>query len=63
MPGDGHLDLQRYLDLLRGTGYRRWLSLELFRDELWRADPRDVARTGLEKMRTVVERRWEGAAS
>ena len=54
-PGDGHLDLRRQLDLLRATGYRRWLSLELFRPDLWAQDPLEVARTGLEKMRAVVE--------
>lgn len=55
MPGDGHLDLRRYLNLLKQTGYRRWLSLELFREDLWSRDPREVARLGLEKMRSVVE--------
>ncbi len=55
MPGDGVFDLRRYLELLRGTGYRRWLSLELFREDLWAQDPREVARLGLEKMRKVVE--------
>ena len=55
LPGEGHLDLRRYLDLLRGTGYRRWLSLELFRQDLWDRDPQEVARIGLERMRSVVE--------
>ena len=55
LPGDGHLDLRRYLDLLRGTGYRRWLSLELFRRDLWERDPLEVARIGLEKMRSAAE--------
>ena len=55
MPGDGHLDLKSYLQLLNDIGYRRYLSLELFREELWVQDPLDVARTGLEKMRAVVE--------
>lgn len=54
-PGDGHLDLKRQLDLLRQVGYNRWLSLELFREDLWARDPLDVARTGLEKMRAVAE--------
>ena len=53
-PGDGHLDLNRYLRLLEGTGYRGWLSLELFREELWRRDPGEVAREGLARMRDVV---------
>ena len=54
-PGDGHLDLHRYLALLRQIGFRGWLSLELFRKDLWTRDPLEVARTGLGKMRTVVE--------
>jgi sugar phosphate isomerase/epimerase len=55
LPGDGSFDLRRYLALLRNTGYRRWLSLELFREDLWARDPREVARLGLEKMRAVAE--------
>lgn len=55
MPGDGKFDLQRYVQLLRNIGYDRFLSLELFREDLWSRDPREVARVGLEKMRAVVE--------
>jgi len=54
-PGDGHLDLRRYLALLRQIGYRGWLSLELFREDLWARDPLEVARTGLEKIRGLEE--------
>jgi sugar phosphate isomerase/epimerase len=54
-PGDGHLNLARYLALLRQIGFDGWLSLELFREELWAQDPLDVARAGLNKMRAVVE--------
>lgn len=54
-PGAGHLDLSRYLHVLGGTGYDGWLSLELFREDLWRRDPLEVAREGLERMRAVVE--------
>jgi sugar phosphate isomerase/epimerase len=54
-PGDGHVDLKRMLALLRQIGYNRWLSLELFREDLWARDPEEVARVGLEKMRAVAE--------
>ncbi|MEN9675672.1 MAG: Inosose isomerase [Verrucomicrobiota bacterium] len=54
-PGDGHLDLHRYLTLLEQTGYRGWLSLELFREDLWRRDPFEVARIGREKMHPFVD--------
>jgi sugar phosphate isomerase/epimerase len=55
MPGEGVVDLKKYLDLLRQVGYNRWLSLELFRQDLWDRDPREVARAGLDKMRSVAE--------
>lgn len=55
-PGDGHLNLKRIVELLRKIGYDRWLSLELFREDLWAANPLEVARIGLDKMRAVVER-------
>lgn len=54
-PGDGHLDLHRYLTLLEQTGYRGWLSLELFREDLWRRDPFEVARIARKKMRPYLD--------
>ena len=53
-PGDGHLDLQSYVALLTQTGYAGWLSLELFREDLWKRDPLNVARTGMEKMQAFL---------
>ena len=55
MPGDGVVDLKRYVALLKQIGYDRWISLELFREDLWQRDPLEVARLGLEKMRAVCE--------
>jgi sugar phosphate isomerase/epimerase len=54
MPGDGVFDLSRYLELLREVGYQRFLSLELFREDLWARDPQSVAQEGLDKMRAIV---------
>jgi len=55
MPGDGAIDLKLYCDMLRKVGYDRWLSLELFNEALWTQDPLEVAKLGLEKMRTAAE--------
>ena len=55
MPGDGIVDLKLYCDKLREVGYDRWLSLELFRPDLWEQDPLEVAKLGLAKMRTAAE--------
>lgn len=54
-PGDGVFDLKRLLALLKHIGYDRWLSLELFREDLWAKDPKEVAKEGLAKMKAVVE--------
>jgi 2-keto-myo-inositol isomerase len=55
LPGDGQLDLRRFVQIAREIGYRGALSLELFNEELWRLAPLEVARLGLSKMRAVVE--------
>ena len=55
MPGDGIIDLRRFVTLLNEVGYDRWISLELFRPDLWERDPEEVARLGLEKMVAVCE--------
>ncbi|MCA9247264.1 MAG: sugar phosphate isomerase/epimerase [Planctomycetales bacterium] len=53
-PGDGVAPLTDIYHTLRATGYRGYLSLELFNKDYWRQDPAQVARTGLEKIRQSV---------
>jgi 2-keto-myo-inositol isomerase len=55
MPGDGIADLPRVFANLRAIGYAGPLSLELFNPSLWEADPLDVARRGLDRVRGFVE--------
>lgn len=55
MPGEGVINLTRFVELLKQTGYNGFVSLELFREDLWQSDPLDVARTGLTKMRAICE--------
>lgn len=55
-PGDGVAPLDSVLRTLRDIGYRGVLSLEVFNREYWKQDALTVARTGLEKMRSAVQR-------
>lgn len=55
MPGDGVIDLNTYCRLLAQTGYRGFLSLELFRPDLWEQDPLRVALEGREKMEAICQ--------
>jgi 2-keto-myo-inositol isomerase len=55
-PGDGVAPLTQIFRALREIGFRGVLSLELFNREYWKQDPLQVAKTGLEKMRTAVQK-------
>ena len=55
LPGDGIADLPRVIANLRAIGYSGPLSLELFNPTLWEADPLDVVRRGLDRVRGLVE--------
>ena len=55
-PGDGILPLEQCLRDLRDIGFSRCVSLELYNPEYWTRDPLDVAREGLEKTLSVVDR-------
>lgn len=53
-PGDGRLDLPGMLRMLSEQGFDGPVSLELFRQDLWEADPIEVAKTGAEKVRRLL---------
>lgn len=53
-PGDGILPLVDALRSLYIIGYRGPLSLELFNRAHWEQDPKQVAKTGLERLRANV---------
>jgi 2-keto-myo-inositol isomerase len=55
-PGDGVAPLVPLLRTLHGLGFRGMLSLELFNRDYWKQDPLVVAKTGLAKMKAVVEK-------
>lgn len=54
MVGDGQIDLVAELSLLKEKGYQGWVSLELFNAELWKQDPAEVLKLGLERVRERV---------
>jgi sugar phosphate isomerase/epimerase len=54
-PGDGVAPLGQIFRILRSSGFHGYLSLELFNRALWEQDPFEVARTGLEKTRVLVQ--------
>jgi sugar phosphate isomerase/epimerase len=55
MVGDGIADLPRVIANLHAIGYRGPLSLELFNRTLWEADPAEVVRIGIDRIKALVE--------
>jgi sugar phosphate isomerase/epimerase len=53
-PGDGVAPLKQIVRILRDIGFKGVLSLELFNRDYWKQDAKEVAKTGLEKMKKVV---------
>jgi len=53
-PGDGSAPVADILRLLHQTGGQKVLSLEVFNRKYWEQDAVEVARTGLEKMKSVA---------
>lgn len=53
-PGDGICPLTEVLTILKNSGFRGALSLELFNRSYWQLPADQVVKTGLEKMKAVV---------
>jgi 2-keto-myo-inositol isomerase len=53
-PGDGTAPLKQIVRTLREIGFKGVLSLELFNRDYWKQDAKEVAKTGLEKMKKMV---------
>lgn len=55
-PGDGVAPMEQILTDLYNMGGSKVLSLELFNPGYWKQDALEVAKTGLQKMKTLTER-------
>ena len=55
-PGDGVAPVAEALSLLRNKGQQTVLSLEVFNRKYWAEDAFEVLKTGLSKMKSVVEK-------
>lgn len=56
MPGEGVIELDKFVGLLKQIGYSGFISLELFREDLWQSDPLEVAKQGLAAMKAICEK-------
>lgn len=54
MVGDGVIDLRSQIQVLHQIGYQGAISLELFNQDLWAQDPREVLKVGIDRMRELL---------
>lgn len=54
LPGDGDMPLNSIFDLLRGTGYNGYVSVELLNPELWKVKPLQVAASAKAALERVL---------
>ena len=54
MVGDGPIDLKAELALLKEKGYNGCVSLELFNQDLWKQEPLEMLKIGLERVKAVL---------
>ena len=50
MPGDGIIDLRRFVEIANGKGFAGMVSLGVYNHANWSRDPYEVAREGMDKM-------------
>jgi len=53
MLGEGQINLDAEIALLKEKGYDKTMSLELFNEELWEQDPLEVISVGLRRMKEL----------
>ncbi|MFA9381218.1 MAG: sugar phosphate isomerase/epimerase family protein [Acetanaerobacterium sp.] len=54
MPGDGRIDVARYIECLRGTGYDGLVSVEVLNPTIWAKGPEVVIPEAYEKARKII---------
>ena len=55
MPGDGQIDLESEVKILKEIGYNKTVSLELFNQDWWARDPAETLRIGLSRMKVLFD--------
>ena len=55
MPGEGCVDLRRFVELARRCGYRGLVEVEVLRDRWWATDPVEAARVAVAGLQALAQ--------
>ncbi len=53
-PGEGSLPVRAMVDVLREKGYDGWYAVEIFNDEYWKREPKEVAAHAMASMMKLL---------
>ena len=54
LPGEGSLPLRAMVSVLREKGYAGWYAIEIFNDEYWRREPKEVAEEAMASLKKLL---------
>ncbi|MFX1297359.1 MAG: TIM barrel protein, partial [Promethearchaeota archaeon] len=54
LPCHGFFNLEMFVNKLKSIGYNKWISLELFNQELWEKDPYQVANDAMKSLKKLL---------
>jgi len=54
LPCQGFFNLEGFVNKLKSIGYDRWISLELFDEQLWQKDPYEVAKNSMDSLKKII---------
>ncbi len=54
LPGQGFFNLEGFFSKLKSIGYDKWISLELFNEQLWQENPNEVAKNSMDSLKKFI---------
>ena len=54
LPCQGFFNLEMFVNKLKSKGYNKWISLELFNEQLWNEDPYTVAKNSMDSLKKLI---------
>jgi 2-keto-myo-inositol isomerase len=55
LPCQGFFNLEMFINKLKELGYNKWISLELFNEDIWKQDPYLMAKEAMISIRKIMK--------
>jgi 2-keto-myo-inositol isomerase len=54
LPSQGFFNLEGFINKLKSIGYDKWISIELFNEQLWYKNPYEVAKDSIISLKKML---------